>query len=135
MISGHEKLFFSGVLHRDVSIGNILICPKDGVPDNTRGCIIDFDRAKKTPKQVSPPHMGSVDESAVQMCIAVIGMEFKGKKTIDRDVAVKLVARYDSPYRQLAHVIHVLDIWPYPETQDTIEVNLGYLLRDEMLTD
>ena len=49
-IIDHEKLYFSGVLHRDISIGNIIIFPKgngSGGEDEDGGMLIDFDHAKR----------------------------------------------------------------------------------------
>lgn len=76
-----------------------------------------------TSEQVSPPSMGPVEDYAVQSCIANVGMQFHGKVTLDHEAAVRLVARYHSPYHEMAHTMHVLEIWPYLQTQDTIEVN------------
>ncbi|KAH9937956.1 hypothetical protein B0H21DRAFT_894112 [Amylocystis lapponica] len=48
-LQGHQDLYYkAGVLHRDISIGNILICPEDDVGKKTHGRIIDLDYAKLT---------------------------------------------------------------------------------------
>ncbi len=48
-IIDHENLYFSGVLHRDISIGNIIILPENGngSEDEDCGMLIDFDHAKR----------------------------------------------------------------------------------------
>ena len=44
--SGHRALYYGCVLHRDISVGNILICPTDNNPHDTHGTLIDLDYAK-----------------------------------------------------------------------------------------
>jgi serine/threonine protein kinase len=56
-LTGHKQLYTNGVLHRDVSPGNILI---EWVPGSevdkpsTSGCLIDLDRGKKGKSKQSP---------------------------------------------------------------------------------
>lgn len=50
---GHKALFDRGVLHRDISIENILFGPHDA-PDGCRGILIDLDIAVRTEEGVSP---------------------------------------------------------------------------------
>ncbi|KAF9479360.1 hypothetical protein BDN70DRAFT_878848 [Pholiota conissans] len=49
-IAGHKHLYMNGVLHRDISSGNIIIAQKSNpeAPDTISygGCLIDLDRAK-----------------------------------------------------------------------------------------
>jgi serine/threonine protein kinase len=44
--SAHRFLYYRGILHRDVSLGNILICPNGADVEMTTGCLIDLDHAK-----------------------------------------------------------------------------------------
>lgn len=45
-LSGHKSLWLKGILHRDVSIDNILLgC--EGAPEGYRGILIDLDMAIK----------------------------------------------------------------------------------------
>ncbi|KAF9455625.1 hypothetical protein BDZ94DRAFT_1316018 [Collybia nuda] len=55
VIITHEYLYFHGILHRDISSGNVLICPSftDGVM-TTEGRLIDLDYAKRTKCFVPP---------------------------------------------------------------------------------
>ena len=43
-----------GILHRDVSTGNILICPEGDDPTVTNGHLIDLDYAKMTSEFIPP---------------------------------------------------------------------------------
>ncbi|KAF8895784.1 hypothetical protein CPB85DRAFT_211175 [Mucidula mucida] len=49
-VQGHEHLCINGLLHRDISAGNVIIarCPDKGAttPFGTKGCLIDLDRSK-----------------------------------------------------------------------------------------
>ncbi|KAH8089881.1 hypothetical protein BXZ70DRAFT_494793 [Cristinia sonorae] len=58
-IRGHRNLYFSNVLHRDISEGNIIISPrtwsKDGM-ENTMGVMIDLDHAKRSQRTIE--HIG-----------------------------------------------------------------------------
>lgn len=57
--SAHRYLYYKGILHRDISIGNILISP-DGInAEKTSGCLIDLDYAKKTSIDPKPPTVNS----------------------------------------------------------------------------
>ncbi|KDR74425.1 hypothetical protein GALMADRAFT_584049 [Galerina marginata CBS 339.88] len=54
-IKGHKHLYENGVLHRDISPGNIIIGwhPGHEITDaDSRGCLIDLDHAKEGQKQV-----------------------------------------------------------------------------------
>ena len=54
MISGHRHLYYKGILHRDISSGNILICPNGVDVEKTSGCLIDLDYAKQTNNFIDP---------------------------------------------------------------------------------
>ncbi|TCD63615.1 hypothetical protein EIP91_005166 [Steccherinum ochraceum] len=55
-IEGHRNLYFDcGVIHKDISITNILICPDLDRPkplENIRGCLIDLDHAKRSKQKL-----------------------------------------------------------------------------------
>lgn len=50
---GHRELYGRGVLHRDISVQNILFGPPDA-PEGRRGVLIDLDVAVRTANGVSP---------------------------------------------------------------------------------
>ena len=51
----HKAMYNAGILHRDVSAGNILICPKKGDKmENTHGRLIDLDHAGQTSEFIEP---------------------------------------------------------------------------------
>ena len=63
MFIGHKYLYERGVLHRDISPGNILIKwrPSSETDHNTSGCLIDLDHAKRG-KLSEHVTTGSVDD-------------------------------------------------------------------------
>ena len=46
MIVDHENMYEKGILHRDISFGNILICDDDTNDMKDAGMLIDLDHAK-----------------------------------------------------------------------------------------
>ncbi|KAF8495047.1 hypothetical protein BU17DRAFT_59517 [Hysterangium stoloniferum] len=52
-VQDHKDFYLSGVLHRDVSVGNILICPREGNRSEVCGRLIDLDHGKQTWKFLS----------------------------------------------------------------------------------
>ena len=54
-IAGHKDLYFKSlVLHRDISVGNIMICPSGKDVSATTGHLIDLDHAKVAETRI--PH-------------------------------------------------------------------------------
>ncbi|KAH9946462.1 hypothetical protein B0H21DRAFT_416405 [Amylocystis lapponica] len=53
-VTGHRTLYYRGVLHCDIGLGNILICPEDNDEQKTHGELIGLDHAKST-KKFTPP--------------------------------------------------------------------------------
>ena len=54
----HKAMYDAGILHCDISAGNILICPKKNQMENTCGRLIDLDHGKQS-VEVTPttiPH-------------------------------------------------------------------------------
>lgn len=50
----HQRLYLQGILHRDVSQGNILIFPMASDVRETKGGLIDLDNAKVTESFIQP---------------------------------------------------------------------------------
>ena len=74
MFIGHKYLYERGVLHRDISPGNILIKWRPGSEvdqPSTSGCLIDLDHAKKGKafsSQVTQPVGDDLDPIIQQWC-------------------------------------------------------------------
>ena len=81
---GHKYLYESGVLHRDISPGNILIKwqPDSGTGQHgTSGCLIDLDHAKKgkpSEQEIAQPVDDNLNDLVQLWC---------SMKGIDMDVA------------------------------------------------
>ena len=63
MFIGHKYLYERGVLHRDISPGNILIKWRPG-SETTSGCLIDLDHAKRG-KLIQDEVKTSVDDKII----------------------------------------------------------------------
>ncbi|KAF9031218.1 hypothetical protein BDZ89DRAFT_1037587 [Hymenopellis radicata] len=78
-VQGHAYLYENGLLHRDISAGNVIIAwwPDDGAGTlRTRGCLIDFDRSKmgnRNPKTLPQTQYPDVISSAYD----VLGAEYQ----------------------------------------------------------
>jgi len=86
-IIDHEKLYFSGVLHRDVSTGNILISPKDSrtnTEDEDCGMLIDFEHSNRTRKNRD---LVIHEPPSEEQCTA-LEEHFKSSVKFDREVLV-----------------------------------------------
>ena len=125
---GHKQLYSHGVLHRDISQGNIIIAWDSLTPitfDSTKGCLIDLDRAKKgTEKEVIADVKPTSEESEI--------MEHN-KKTIAFALQVgrHLKIHDDVP-------LHAFKIYREPREYsdyavDTIQhaLRFGYLSNDD----
>ena len=70
MFIGHKYLYKNGVLHRDISPGNILIKWRPG-SETTSGCLIDLDHAKRG-KLVQDEVKSFVDDKMISRVQAAI---------------------------------------------------------------
>ena len=92
MLVAHKYLYERGILHRDISPGNILIkwqAGSEGNQPSTTGCLIDLDhgkRGKPLPKQVTsqrPVDDDDLDEIVLVWC---------SKKNVKTDVERQALA-------------------------------------------
>ncbi|KAF8969653.1 hypothetical protein BDZ97DRAFT_1915197 [Flammula alnicola] len=74
----HRDMYMQGVLHRDISQGNILICPMESNFKDTKGALIDFDNAKRfdsfTPATLFHP-LSASSESAQKALENAVGKD------------------------------------------------------------
>ena len=86
---GHKYLYENGVLHRDISPGNILIKWRPGSEagqHGTSGCLIDLDHAKKgkpSEQEIAQPVDDNLNDLVQLWCF---------KKGMDMDVARQALA-------------------------------------------
>ncbi|EIN05137.1 hypothetical protein PUNSTDRAFT_146039 [Punctularia strigosozonata HHB-11173 SS5] len=90
-IQGHKDLWFRGVLHRDISPGNILITSQDEA--GRAGCLIDLDHGKKYEDDMisAPTLRGAISQRA-----ALLVEDMKNDFNIDfkETDAMKLLTRF-----------------------------------------
>ncbi|THH17211.1 hypothetical protein EUX98_g9170 [Antrodiella citrinella] len=102
-VQGHRDLYFNRlVLHRDVSAGNILICPNGDDVEDTTGCIIDLDHAKKALKRITYSDPDVVSKSEFNAIRRQLGKILKfGSIEMDQELTGVLI-RYFGDDVQIA---------------------------------
>ncbi|ETW82484.1 hypothetical protein HETIRDRAFT_416651 [Heterobasidion irregulare TC 32-1] len=104
-VKAHCDYWFSLILHRDVSTGNMLICPRSDVNvEDTCGKLIDLDYSKKSDMHVEYPAPGPPKQH-----IAIV-LRLKKQVSITNEVAGILIARYPSHF--LVYIDMVLSMNP-----------------------
>ncbi|PPQ94988.1 hypothetical protein CVT25_003740 [Psilocybe cyanescens] len=77
-VAGHRNLWMSGILHRDVSIDNVLL-GQDGSKEGNRGVLIDFDMAIKVDRIRKPSqHLIRTGTRAFQSIAVLNARVFEG---------------------------------------------------------
>lgn len=113
---GHKHLYYKGILHRNVSAANILICPNGANAHNTVGCLIDLDHAKQTtnfknrePVIVNPDDQ---DKGFRSYCKGVsMWVQIHHEPGIDSTAVAVLISRMED--HPLSYVKHVLASKPW----------------------
>lgn len=99
MYAGHRDYWFSLMLHRDVSTGNVLICPTSDVDIKvTSGKLIDLDYSKKSDKRVEYPALTDISERRAK--IVAMAIEDRFSVSVSTDIARVLASRYPDNYTQ-----------------------------------
>ncbi|KAA1469413.1 hypothetical protein DENSPDRAFT_772821, partial [Dentipellis sp. KUC8613] len=116
-LQGHQNLWLRNILHRDVSTGNLLICPKGSDIEDTSGCLIDLDYAKRADKRVAYSQgLQAVKPSLVDaLCIMVQNDWEKWQITLQPSAAETLISRYHGNTGDAQEYLkRVLRIWYLP---------------------
>jgi hypothetical protein len=103
-------------LHRDVSAGNILICPHSTDVQKTSGCLIDLDYAKKTADFIDPEPFISVDnqnEDLRDICMGLHLMVKPYHKPGVDNTGVSALLSLIGPGRALSYVQYILRSKPF----------------------
>ncbi|KAF8344955.1 hypothetical protein F5887DRAFT_236522 [Amanita rubescens] len=133
-VKDHEKMYFAGVLHRDVSIGNILIAPNiatdnvnDGSESQDCGKLIDLDHAKRAISlspyiKHDPPPNDALTEILNQL-----------RRSIDRGVVAHACVRYGNSYLPLMKYLEELYDFEYGQnaTETLTMERLGWITHDK----
>ncbi|TFY80601.1 hypothetical protein EWM64_g3411 [Hericium alpestre] len=110
-IEGHRDLYFRGVVHRDISTGNILICYQHNCSDpahNVFGCLIDLDYAKQTEKRIQYSYLDVPEE---RISVFMDFLRLSCNVQMDSSLAV-LILRHFKPVYAVTYVEKVLQIFP-----------------------
>ncbi|TFY58769.1 hypothetical protein EVG20_g8025 [Dentipellis fragilis] len=94
-VQGHRNLWSRNILHRDVSTGNLLICPKGSDVEDTSGCLIDLVYAKRTNKRVAYSQGEAVEPTLVDALRILVQNDWKKWQiTLEPSAAETLISRY-----------------------------------------
>ncbi|KAA1473322.1 hypothetical protein DENSPDRAFT_839781 [Dentipellis sp. KUC8613] len=133
-VQGHRNLWLRGVLHRDVSTNNILICPKGSDIENTSGCLIDFDYAKKAETFAQILHT-AIEPDEPDFLRSMVQRNANCKKwqiTLDQSAAEALARRYSDFLDNVPkYVTHVLDNWYLPEQPHGRQLSAADLFTED----
>ncbi|KAA1477280.1 hypothetical protein DENSPDRAFT_844489 [Dentipellis sp. KUC8613] len=110
-VAGHRDLWFGGVLHRDVSVDNILICPEENDGGKTRGRLIDFGFSIQADAWADMPKPVPVDDPNAQKRMAML-MEYKEIAMPD-SVAQALFSRNKDVLYSWGYQDAILKRWPH----------------------
>lgn len=129
-LPGHRHLWLDGVLHRDISVGNVLIVPVESKPGKTRGCLTDFDHAKQTSERLTLPDINDiVDPTDVESVRE--GIKAFGKVTLS-DEGAAAVFRHVGTDDADAYVKSARTIWS--EKRENVRIRMLLVLSPHILT-
>ncbi|KAF8523306.1 hypothetical protein BU17DRAFT_86008 [Hysterangium stoloniferum] len=101
-VKDHKQFYMKGVLHHDVSPGNILICPIKGHESDIdmmeiRGCLINLDQGKHTEQTQHTINTPGQIHTAEDITIDNLQMMLKKKNIVINDSDIRLVLEIFQP--------------------------------------
>ncbi|TFY71304.1 hypothetical protein EVG20_g1698 [Dentipellis fragilis] len=110
-VAGHRDLWFGGVLHRDVSVDNILICPEEKDGRKTCGRLIDLGFSIKADTWTDAPGPLPADMSKAWDRIRLLGEYYEIQ--ISEPVALTLLSRGEDRLYPWTYLEAVFKRWPH----------------------
>ncbi|KAA1473330.1 hypothetical protein DENSPDRAFT_872739 [Dentipellis sp. KUC8613] len=134
-IQGHRDLWLHDILHRDISMNNILICPKGSDVHNTSGCLIDFGDATKATK-LSPIPRTLVEPDDADFLHFLVRRSATCREwqvTLDQSAAEALVYRYPGEVgHAVGYLRRVLDTWILPERPNGRQLSVADIFTESV---
>ncbi len=85
-------MYDKGILHRDISFGNILICDDGGDDTRDAGMLVDLDHSKySVATRTVPKHLGVTDQDRAALHYMVDLALWPAKLNVDYDVLSKIL--------------------------------------------
>ncbi|KAL7931331.1 hypothetical protein V8C35DRAFT_282676 [Trichoderma chlorosporum] len=127
-IEGHESLHKAGILHRDISINNLMINEDDNNP-SWPSFLIDLDLAIKEQRDGASGAEGKTGTRAFMAIGALLGEQHSFMHDLESFfwVLFWLCIHYDG---QNSRVVERFDKWNYMDTDDLADQKLG-IVADE----
>ncbi|KAA1477293.1 hypothetical protein DENSPDRAFT_844508 [Dentipellis sp. KUC8613] len=122
-VAGHRDLWFGGVLHRDVSVDNILICPEEKDGRKTHGRLINLGFSIQADTWTDAPKPVSVDDPDVQKRMSVL-REYKG---MSEPVALTLLSRNEEFWYSWGYQEALLRQWPHLKDKSPLSKEDSFL--------
>ncbi|KAK4071301.1 hypothetical protein Purlil1_13468 [Purpureocillium lilacinum] len=129
-IEGHESLYRAGLLHRDISINNLMI-NEDPQNPSLRAFLIDLDLAVAKKREDSSGAKGKTGTRAFMAIGALLGNE---KHSFMHDlesffwVLFWICIHYDAPGK--SRVVPRFEKWNYVDTEELAGMKLGVVAKE-----
>lgn len=132
MYVGHRDYWFSLMLHRDVSTGNVLICPMSDIDiEHTSGKLIDLDDSKRSEKRVEYPALtDKITQDEAEAMVVIIKARYS--MSVSTDIARILEFRYGSHW--MAYLAQVFETIPRPIASKETVIYAVYFVILQKLT-
>ena len=110
----HESMYEKGILHRDISSGNILICDDDADDTKDAGMLIDLDHAKYSAERRAVPleKETEADEGMKAELLRLFHNKQHSKLVPGSDVLSKTLKIFDDIVDATTYLRHVFDTLP-----------------------
>ncbi|KAK8036865.1 hypothetical protein PG994_015362 [Apiospora phragmitis] len=130
-IDGHESLHKAGILHRDISINNLMI--NEANDDSSwPAFVIDLDLAIKKQRVVASGARGKTGTRAFMAIGALLGEQHSFMHDLESFFWVLLwvCIHYDGPTR--ARVITAFDTWNFVDMEELAKLKLGTVSDEDI---
>lgn len=130
-VRGHQSLHQAGILHRDVSIHNLIINEENQDP-SSRGFLIDLDMAIRTRRLQASGAETMTGTRAFMAVGALLGRQHSFIYDIESFfwVLFWLCAHYDGPEKP-ARVVASFDKWNYSDANELADTKKGIVVQEE----
>ncbi|EXA28664.1 hypothetical protein FOVG_19742 [Fusarium oxysporum f. sp. pisi HDV247] len=130
-IEGHESLHNAGLLHRDVSINNLMINEDDENPSR-RAFLIDLDLAIKAQREGASGAKGKTGTRAFMAIGALLGEQHSFMHDLESFfwVLFWICIHYDGANR--GRVVPQFDKWNYVDMEELAKLKLGTVAKEAL---
>ncbi|KAF4993142.1 hypothetical protein FDECE_13498 [Fusarium decemcellulare] len=128
-IKGHESLLRAGLLHRDISINNLMINEYNDNP-SWPAFVIDLDLAIKEPREAASGAKGKTGTRAFMAIGALMGEQHSFMHDLESFfwVLFWICIHYDGPDK--SRTVPRFDKWNYADTEELAGIKLGVVVSE-----